>query len=77
MKFQNPSFKIVLNGCTHFRTHARTDKPKQISSPLFQSGGTLNVSKLAAFEENIHECTNLWSFEFLKLMVLRLENETF
>ena len=35
MKFQNPSFKIFLNG----QMHARTDKPKPICSPLFQSWG--------------------------------------
>ena len=33
MKFQNPSFKFFLNG----RTNKRTDKPKAICSPLFQS----------------------------------------
>ena len=31
MKFQDPSFKFFLNG--------RTDKPKAICSPLFQSWG--------------------------------------
>ena len=35
MKFQNPSFKVFLNG----RTDKRTDKPKAICSPLFQSWG--------------------------------------
>ena len=39
MKFQNPSFKFVLNGRTHGRTDGRTDKPKAICSPLFQSWG--------------------------------------
>ena len=35
MEFQNPSFKFFLNG----RTNKRTDKPKAICSPLFQSWG--------------------------------------
>ena len=35
MKFQNPSFKFFLNG----QTNKRTDKPKAICSPLFQSWG--------------------------------------
>ena len=37
MKFQNPSFKVYerTDGCTH----ARTEKPKAICSPLFQSWG--------------------------------------
>ena len=35
MKFQNPSFEFFLNG----RTNKRTDKPKAICSPLFQSWG--------------------------------------
>ena len=41
MKFQNPSFKLFLNGRTHGRTDARTDaqtdKPKAICSQFFQS----------------------------------------
>ena len=43
MKFQNPSFKIFLNERTHGRTHGRTDKPKAICSPLFQSWGHKNT----------------------------------
>ena len=35
MKFQNPSLNSVLTG----RTDGRTDKPKPICSPLFQSWG--------------------------------------
>ena len=44
MKFQNPSFKFFLNGRTHARTHRRTDKPKAICSPLFQSWGHKNLT---------------------------------
>ena len=35
MKFQNPSLNSVTDG----RTNGRTDKPKAICSPLFQSWG--------------------------------------
>ena len=42
MKFQNPCFKIFLNG----RTEALTDKPKAICSPLFQSWGHNYSSEL-------------------------------
>ena len=46
MKFQNPSFKFFLNGRTNGwtdkRTDGRTDKPKAICSPLFQSWGHKN-----------------------------------
>ena len=38
MKFQNPSLNSVLTG----RTDGRTDKPKPICSPLFQSWGHKN-----------------------------------
>ena len=38
MKFQNLSFNFFLNG----RTNKRTDKPKAICSPLFQSWGHKN-----------------------------------
>ena len=41
MKFQNPSFKMFLkDGRTH--RDGRTDKPKAICSPLFQSWGHNN-----------------------------------
>ena len=36
MKFQNPSFNFFL---TDGQTNGRTDKPKAICSPLFQSWG--------------------------------------
>ena len=39
MKFQNPSLNFFLNG----RTDKRTDKPKAICSPLFQSWGHNNL----------------------------------
>ena len=39
MKFQNPSLNSVLNGRKDERTNGRTDKPKPICSPLFQSWG--------------------------------------
>ena len=42
MKFQNPSLNSVLTG----RTDGRTDKPKPICSPLFQSWGHKNNDKL-------------------------------
>ena len=42
MKFQNPSFNFFLNGCTN----KRTDKPKAICSPLFQSWGIITVGFL-------------------------------
>ena len=74
MKFQNPSFKIFLNGRTHGRTHGRTDKPKAICSPLFQSWGynyevfiminhvsgteVRNEKKIAKTFEPCHEKTN-------------------
>ena len=44
MKFQNPSFIFYfLNGRTDAHTHPRTDKPKAICSPLFQSWGHKNI----------------------------------
>ena len=51
MKFRNPSFKFFLNG----RTNGRTDKPKAICSPLFQSWGHKNavVSEKASFNFHI------------------------
>ena len=46
MKFQNPSFKF---SGTDRRTNGRTDKPKTICSPLFQSWGHNNVTKYVDF----------------------------
>ena len=50
MKFQNPSFKFFFE-----RTDKRTDKPKAICSPLFQSGGiiTKTISHLHKLDESI------------------------
>ena len=39
MKFQNPSLNFFLNGRKDAQTDGRTDKPKPICSPLFQSWG--------------------------------------
>ena len=40
MKFQNPSFKFFwTDRRTNEQTDKRTDKPKAICSPLFQSWG--------------------------------------
>ena len=41
MKFQNPSFKFFFER-TDEQTDGRTDKPKAICSPLFQSWGHKN-----------------------------------
>ena len=48
MKFQNPSFKFFLNGQSDGRTNERTDKPKAICSPLFQSWGHKNGGNLGS-----------------------------
>ena len=53
MKFQNPYFKKKLNGRTHGLTDGRTDKPKAICSPLFQSWGHKNEGTFyLAYDDN-------------------------
>ena len=44
MKFQNPSFKIFLNGRTHRRTDGRTSR-KQYAPHFFKVGG-IHVMKI-------------------------------
>ena len=48
MKFQNPSFKIFLNGGTHGRMDAQTSR-KQYAPHFFKVGGIikgLNIHKI-------------------------------
>ena len=52
MKFQNPSFKIFFER-TDGRTNKRTDKPKAICSPLFQSWGH-NYCRFVYFSKYMH-----------------------
>ena len=65
MKFQNPSLNSVLKG----RTDGRTDKPKAICSPLFQSwghnqrtSGPVNAHLIfwPCKAQNIQNLENIW-----------------
>ena len=70
MKFQNPSFKCFLNGRTHTQTDGRTDKPKAICSPLFQSWWHKNQTTIGPVNahliswpskaQNIQNLENIW-----------------
>ena len=61
MKFQNPSLNCFLNGRTDTRTDGRTDKPKPICSPLFQSWGH-NYHKIPTLIEPRCEKNGLLGF---------------
>ena len=58
MKFQNPSFKFFLNG----RTNKRTDKPKAICSPLFQSWGHKNVKHSTILKYDFKTIMGKWEY---------------
>ena len=56
MKFQNPSFKIFLNGRTHGQTHRRMDgqtRRKQYAHHFFKVGGAKKNDFFLIFAQNI------------------------
>ena len=84
MKFQNPSFKVLMNGRTNGRTDARTDKPKAICSPLFQSWGHKDykaylackllpiILKITDYRQNVHRNHHIIPRANAKLMSFQL-----